>query len=41
MKIILLNAPGGSHYEGPMMGAPALKVRAFIERFRNDTPIDR
>lgn len=33
MKIILLNAPGGSHYEGPMMGVPALKGQLEEEGF--------
>lgn len=44
MKIILLNAPGGSHYDGPMMGTPALvgqlKAEGYPETTQRDLDLD-
>jgi radical SAM superfamily enzyme YgiQ (UPF0313 family) len=44
MKIILFNSPGGSHYEGPMMGNPALKgqlkMKGFTDTLQRDLDLE-
>ncbi len=40
MKIILLNPPGGSHYDGPMMGIPAVVGQLKKRGFRSVTQLD-
>lgn len=44
MKVILLNAPGGSHYEGPMMGIPSLtgqlRARGYPDAVQRDLDLE-
>ena len=44
MKIVLFNVPGGSHYEGPIMGIPALvgqlKTKGYEDTFQRDLDLE-